>query len=195
MPAPAKTTDSEIIRAARKLVEAKGHAGFSMADVAAAVGVRAPSLYGRFADRAALLAAVELEVLHELALAIGAAGRGRNPVLTLTAQARAYRKFGKANPASYTLLYSPDAAQTEAGTLARTAALAPTLPAFSALVGEANALLAARTLVPFMHGFVSMEIAGAFRLGPGLEAAYEGGVETILAGLAKRGSHSSRPRR
>jgi AcrR family transcriptional regulator len=188
VPAPAKTTDAEIVRAARRLVEAKGYAGFSMADVAAAVGVRAPSLYGRFEDRAALLGAVEIEVLNELGRTVAAAKHARDPVLTLTAQARAYRKFAKTNPAGYALLFSPDAAQTEAGTLARTAALAPTLPAFSALVGEANALLAARTLVPFMHGFVSMEIAGAFRLGPGLDAAYENGVATILFGLAKRGA-------
>jgi AcrR family transcriptional regulator len=195
MPAPPKTTDGEIIRAARKLIEAKGHAGVSMADVAAAVGVRAPSLYGRFADRGALLSAVELEVLYELARVIGGASRSRDPVPTLTAQARAYRKFAKANPGTYTLLYGPDAARTEAGNLARSAALAPTLPALSALVGEANALLAARTLAPFMHGFVSMEIAGAFRLGPDLDRAYENGVATILVGLAKRGAKSFRPRR
>jgi AcrR family transcriptional regulator len=195
MPAPPKTTDAEIIRAARKLIEAKGYAGFSMADVAAAVGVRAPSLYGRFADRSALLSAVELEVLYEIARVVGSASRSRDPVLTLTAQARAYRRFARANPGTYTLIYSPDAARTEAGTLARSAALAPTLPALSALVGEANALLAARALVPFMHGFVSMEIAGAFRLGPELDVAFENGVATILAGLVKRGAKSFRPRR
>jgi AcrR family transcriptional regulator len=195
MPAPPKTTDAEIIRAARALIETKGHGNLSMADVAAAVGVRAPSLYGRFADRSALLAAVELEVLHELALVIGAAMRNRDPIKALTAQARAYRKFAKANPGTYTLIYSPDAAQTEAGTLARSAAIAQIMPALSALVGEANRLLAARALTPFMHGFVSLEITGAFRLGPGLDEAYENGVATILAGLDKRKTKISRSRR
>ena len=166
-----------------------------MADVAAAVGVRTPSLYGRFADRAALLGAVELEVLHELARAVGGVPRSRDPVRTLTAQSRAYRRFAKANPASYTLLYSPDAIRNEASTHARSAALAPTLPAFSALVGEAHALLAARTLVPYLHGFVSMEIAEAFRLGPDLDLAFESGVATILAGLAKRAAKAPRSRR
>ena len=50
MPSPPKTTDADIVAAARKLVERHGRTGLSMGDVAAAVGVRAPSLYGRFAD-------------------------------------------------------------------------------------------------------------------------------------------------
>jgi hypothetical protein len=40
-------------------------------------------------------------------------------------------------------------------------------------------------LVPFLHGFISMELANAFRLGGGLDAAFEKGVSTILRGLAQ----------
>jgi hypothetical protein len=35
-----------------------------------------------------------------------------------------------------------------------------------------------------VHGFVSMELANAFRLGDGLDAAFEKGVTTILRGLS-----------
>jgi hypothetical protein len=101
----------------------------------------------------------------------------------LTAQARAYRAFAKANPEGYALLYRIDADHSEAGTAARTAAVAASLPAFAALVGERQALTAARVLTPFLHGFVSMEIADAFRLGGGVDAAFEHGVATILQGL------------
>jgi AcrR family transcriptional regulator len=190
MASPPKTTEAEIIAAARKLLETRGSEGFTMADVAAAVGVRAPSLYGRFADRAALLAAVELEVLRAFERAIARAPREADPVATLTAQARAYRAFAKAHPRSYALLYDESAARTAEGVRARSAALAPTLPAFAALVGEAEALLAARTLVPFLHGFITMELAGAFRLGGSLNEAFENGVATILAGLIH--SHEDR---
>ena len=195
MPAPPKTTDAEIVAAALKLLESRGHDGFSMGDVAAAVGVRAPSLYGRFADRASLLASVELEVLRALEQAIARAPRARDPIKTLTSQARAFRAFAKARPQSYALIFDAAAERTEEGVRARAAALAPTMPAFTALVGEHEALAAARVLTPFLHGFVSMELAGAFRLGGGLDDAFENGVATILAGLTRTHARPSRPRR
>ncbi len=192
MPSPSKTTDAAIVAATRKLVERHGRDGFSMNDVAAAVGVRTPSLYGRFVDRASLLSAVELDVWKLLGDAIASAPRSSDPIRALSAQARAYRAFAKAHPQSYALIYSADAEQTQAGTRARALALAPTMPAFVALVGEKHALAAARVLTPFIHGFVSMELAGAFRLGGGLDAAFEHGVATILSGLAKRAPRARR---
>lgn len=186
MPSPPKTTDAEIVAAARSLVERSGRDGFSMNDVAAAVGVRAPSLYGRFADRAALLAAVELDFWRELERAIARTPKSPDPVRTLTAQARAYRAFAKANPEGYALMYDAHAERTEEGLRARAASVSHTMPHFAALVGERSGLTAARVLAPFLHGFVSMELAGAFRLGGGLDEAFEYGVATILAGLARK---------
>jgi AcrR family transcriptional regulator len=184
MPSPPKTTDDQVVAAARKLIRRKGRDGFSMNDVAAAVGVRAPSLYGRFSHREALLAAVELALWAELAGAFAKAPRRSDPVEALTELARAYRAFAKANPREYALMFDPRAERSEQGTAARAASLAPAMPAFVAYVGEQQALPAARVLTPFLHGFVSMELAGAFRLGPGIDAAFEHGVATILAGLA-----------
>ena len=195
MPSPPKTSDAEIIAAARKLVESRGRNGFSMNDVAAAVGVRAPSLYGRFADRAALMAAVELDFWHGLGRAIARAPRSSDPARTLTAQARAYRAFARANPQGYALIFDAEAERTDEGTRARAAALAPTMPSFVTLVGEGAALAAARVLTPFLHGFVSMELAGAFRLGGRLDEAFEHGVATILAGLKRARRAPRRARR
>ena len=53
-----KTEDAQIVQVALGLVERLGRDGFTMNDVAGAVGIRAPSLYGRFEDRDSLLAAV-----------------------------------------------------------------------------------------------------------------------------------------
>jgi len=197
MPSPAKTTDAQIIAAARKLVEARGAAGVSMSDVAAAVGIRAPSLYGRFAHRAQMLACVEMECWQELERALAGAASEEDPVGALVAQARSYRAFAKANPGAYALMFDAEAERTPEGTRARAAALAPTLPGFVALVGKDRALLAARVLTPFLHGFASMELAGAFRLGGGLDEAFEHGVTTILTGLGatKPRQMRSRPRR
>ena len=185
MPAPPKTTEEEIVGAVRELLEARGRDGFSMNDVARLVGVRAPSLYGRFADRASLIDALELALWRELRRRLERAASGRDAEEVLMSQARAYRAFAKANPESYALLYRIDADRSEEGTAARGAAAAASLPAFAELVGERDALLAARVLTPFLHGFVSMEIASAFRLGGGVDAAFENGVATILRGLKR----------
>jgi AcrR family transcriptional regulator len=184
MPSPAKTTPAGIIRAARKLVERHGRHGLSMTDVAAAVRVKAPSLYRHFADREALLAAVEIEIWGALGRALARSTRSSDPRRALTHQARAYRAFAKAHPKSYALIYDVAAERTEEGQRARAAAISVSMPSFAALVGARDALTAARVLTPFLHGFVSMELAGAFRLGPGLDEAFERGVATILAGLS-----------
>jgi cysteine-rich repeat protein len=194
MPAPAKTTDAEIIGAARALLERYGPDGFSMNDVAAAVGIRAPSLYGRFADRAALLAAVEIEICRLLTRALSRLPKLRDPVASLTAHAHAVRAFAKRNPRGYTLVHSPEASPSEEGTRARAAALAPLMPAFVELVGEADALSAARVLIPFLHGYVSMELANALRMGGSIDDDFESGVATILAGLSQPRARAPRRR-
>jgi len=198
MPSPAKTTDALIVAAAKKLLESRGRHGFSMKDVAESVGVRAPSLYSRFADRAQILAQVEIAYWRELEAALARASGGSGAFATLLAQARTYRAFAKAHPEAYALMFDPQAPRTEEGTRARASALAPTLAGFAELIGGARAgdgraLLAARVLTPFLHGFVSMELVGAFRLGGGLDEAFDHGVATILTGLA-RDSHAGKQR-
>ena len=62
----------------------------------------------------------------------------------------------------------------------------PIVRAVIRLVGEGSGLEGARTLVAWAHGFVSMELAGAFRLGGDLDKAYAFGVDAILAGVSVR---------
>ena len=56
----------------------------------------------------------------------------------------------------------------------------------TAASGARATLEGARTIVAWAHGFVSMELAGAFRLGGDLDAAYAFGIESILAGVSVR---------
>jgi len=167
------------------LVEREGRDGFSMNDVAESVGIRAPSLYGRFKDRASLLSAVELHVCADLVGRLSKLTIDDDPEATLKAQAQAIRRFAKRNPNSYSLLFDIGSVHTEEGTSARAAALAPLLPSLAALAGEDHAFSAARVLVPFIHGFISMELAHAFRLGGGLDVAFENGVSVVLRGVTR----------
>lgn len=185
MPAQPKTSDAQIVQAARQLVDREGRDGFSMSDVAASVGIRAPSLYGRFKDRASLLAAVELQVWAELADLLGSAIIANDPEASLMAQAHAIRNFAKGSPNSYSLFFDIRSVPTEVGTSARSAAVAQLLNPLVAFVGKDKAFSAARVLVPFLHGFITMELANGFRLGSGVDEAFENGVSTILQGLRR----------
>jgi len=45
--------------------------------------------------------------------------------------------------------------------------------------------------VAWAHGFVSMELAGMFRLGGDVDAAYAEGIEAILAGISERATRAA----
>jgi AcrR family transcriptional regulator len=186
MPAPSRTSRDAIVQAAREILEAEGLEAVSMQAVADRVGVRAPSLYKHVADRNALLRAVIEAVIDDLAGAIAPKRRAADPRDDLRATTRRYRTFVRAYPAGYALLFTrlgPDLAPDDA---VLAALGVPIVEAVARLVGEDGALEAARTVVAWAHGFTSLELAGGFRLGGDLDAAYTKGIELILAGISER---------
>ena len=103
----------------------------------------------------------------------------------MRAAALAYRAFVHANPNGYGLLFTNVAPELQPDPEAVAETGRPLVEAMASLVGPDASLPAARTVAAWAHGFVSMELAGAFRLGGDLDDAYEAGIETILAGSAQ----------
>lgn len=191
MPAPPRTSRHAIVTAARSILETDGLEAVSMQAVADRVGVRAPSLYKHVADRSALIRAVTDAVAADLAAALRVPRPSGDPRDDLRSIARRYRTFVRANPAGYGLLFRP-LGRDELPDDATLAALGePIIAAIEHVTGEGGGLEAARTFVAWAHGFTSLEGAGGFRLGGDLDAAYERGIELILAGIS--GSASPRP--
>jgi AcrR family transcriptional regulator len=182
-PAPARTSLDAIVAAGRAILESDGLPAVTMNRVGAAVGVRAPSLYKRVADRDALIRAISDGVVADLSSAIAHATESDDPRADLHTAARAYRAFVHRNPNGYRLLFAdiPAAARPDPATVA--ASGLPIVRAMAQLIGEAKALEGARTMVAWAHGFVSMELAGGFRLGGDVDAAYAFGIEALLAGV------------
>jgi AcrR family transcriptional regulator len=191
-PARARTTQTDIVAAGRELLEAGGLDAVTMQAIADRVGIRAPSLYKRFANRGELIAAIGADILEDLSGELAPHGTVE-PQAGLREAAAAFRRFALAHPRSYELIFMslPPGSQPPAELNA--AAAAPLVELAGRLAGPERALEAARLITAFAHGFVSMELSGAFRLGGDVDAAYRYGVDVVVDALAKE--HGRTPAR
>lgn len=187
MPAPAKVSIEQIVAVGRSLLEESGEEGLTMQAIAERVGVRAPSLYKHVRDRDDLIDRVRMASLDELRATLSAV-RGDDPRDRLLRTALATREFATRWPHGKALIFD-GRAPVEILAIA----VEPILDACTALVGDADALNAARTLTAWMHGFSEMEHAGAFRLGGDVDDAYRAGIDTIIAGIVREPAGDAAP--
>jgi AcrR family transcriptional regulator len=100
-----EATRGEILDAAWELVRSEGLAALTLRDVAAKVGMRAPSLYSYFASKNAIYDAMFLQGNLELLRRNEAAPEFGNPVDALRWGARTFVEFGIEDPARAQLLF------------------------------------------------------------------------------------------
>jgi len=186
MPAPARTSQQAVIDAAREILEESDLDAVTMAAVAERVGVRGPSLYKHVANRALLVRAVAEQVASDLGREIErAAAAPSDPAAGLRAAVIAHRRYVQANPNGYGLLFAHLLPESMPDTTLVAGAGLPIVRRLEELVGQERALEAARTLVAWAHGFVSMELSGAFRLGGDVDAAFTFGADAVLQGITE----------
>jgi len=158
----------EIIAAARELLEKEGPDAVSMRRVADRIGIRAPSLYKHFPDKAAVEAALTAVAMAELAEALEACEHtaDADPIATLTA---AYRAYALAHPHLYRLMSDRplDREALPEGLEDRAAG-----PLVRATDGDPDV---ARAIWAFAHGMVVLELAGRFPPGVDLSGAWARG--------------------
>lgn len=184
MPTPVRTSLAEIVDAGRALLEADGLDGLTMQAVAERVGVRAPSLYKRVRNRTELVVRIAEATTRELGDRLdGAASAEPDAERALAALARAVRAFAHERPVAFGLVFAPGASAAVDPEALRSASAA-VLRVTAELVGEHDALNAARTVTAWVSGFVSMELSGAFRLGGDVDGAFDFGVERLTRALA-----------
>ena len=187
MPTPTRITSESLRAAAREVLEHDGHGGLTMQAVATTLGVRAPSHYKHVRDRDDLVRIVAEDVAHELgdrldAVLASTDGDASTAAREVAAEAR---RYAREHPNGYALVFGPLPESARAGRAALDRGSAAVLEVSRRLAGEDRGLLAARTLTAWMHGFTSMELAGAFRLGGDVEEAWAFGIERLVAGLAE----------
>ena len=100
-------TQAEVIAVSWRLAERDGIAGLSLRDIAAEVGMRAPSLYTYFASKSAIYDAMFAAGFRELdELAAGVPIDPEHPVDTITGQIDAFIGFCQASVPRYQLLFT-----------------------------------------------------------------------------------------
>jgi AcrR family transcriptional regulator len=176
MPTPERTSLDAIVLAARDLLESEGLAALTMNAVAQRVGVRAPSLYKRVEGRDRLIQLVAEATLTDLADRLDG-GQGVAEIAGI------FRAFGRERPAAFQLVLTPAAGTPIADDAFRLAASEAILRAAGDLAGEEHALEAARTVVAWATGFISMELNAGFQLGGDIDDAWEFGVDRIVEAI------------
>jgi len=184
LPTPARTSIDAIVAAGRSILETQGLEGLTMQRVAAAVDVRAPSLYKRVPGRDQLIRMIANDVAGELADTLDRCATSGDPRADLRALAGAFRFFAASHQEAYRLLFAllPERARVDPELNAR--ASETLLRTAGALAGPEHALEAARTVVAWANGFVGMELDGAFRLGGDVDAAFAYGLDCLIRGIA-----------
>src|ERR1700712_32057 len=104
-PAAPSSRRSQIVDAARRLLEAQGPEALSMRNVAAEIGIRAPSLYEHVADKRALESAIIAAGLREQGVAMSPALLAADPLAAMT---DAWRTWAGEHPHVYRLIYVRD---------------------------------------------------------------------------------------
>jgi AcrR family transcriptional regulator len=186
MPTPDRTSLEAIVQAGRDILESAGIAGLTMQAVADRVGVRAPSLYKRVRNRDDLVRLITEATVRDLGERLATIGAGTDPRRDLAELARAFRAFAHARPMGYQLIFAPSSDLGGPSTEALTRAIEPVMQVAVNLAGEHHALEAARTLTAWANGFISMELAGAFKLGGDIDQAYEFGIIRLTDALGGR---------
>lgn len=182
MPYPSLIDREAVIHLARQMIEDEGLENLSLARLAKALKVSAPSFYKHFDSKDALLRAVNLETTRALVAALETITELSDAQSRLVAMARNYRAFVQAHPRTYALAFSnlspdmrPDPAQLEALAI-------PLQQQVALITGQVNSLAALRGFWALIHGFCMLEINLQFQRGGDLEAAFTRSVEAYIAG-------------
>ena len=162
----------QIVEAARRILEEQGPEALSMRNVAAEIGIRAPSLYEHIADKRALESAIIAAGLSEQGVALAEALRSSaDPLTEMTA---AWRQWALMHPHVYRLIYVRDLDRDDPAVAAGERSAAE--PMWALCGGD---VVSARVIWAFAHGMVQLELSDRFPPGADIEGLWQRGLEAL----------------
>ena len=171
-----------VLAAAVELADESGGVGeLTLTALAKALDVRVPSLYNHIDGLNGLHDDLSLLVGRMLLDKINAASFGKTGEEALLAMAHAYRAFAHDQPALYPLtIVAPDPSQTQRVALAQEWLQLLLLTMASLGLHGEEALHAIRAYRALLHGFVSLETAGGFKMALDPDESFDYLLTTFL---------------
>jgi AcrR family transcriptional regulator len=173
-----------VVEEAEMLADEVGIGAVTLAEIAARVGVKVPSLYKHISSLDALQQQISLRARAEFTGLLTRAAVGKSESDALTAIANAYREWARQHPGRYpATLRAP--APTDAEDVATSEQVVQVI--YEALSGFGltgdDAVDATRMLRSSLHGFVSLEAAGGFGLPRDVDRSFERMVSALESSL------------
>lgn len=166
MPHPARISLPAVLAGARAILEEEGPEALTMRALARRLKVQPPSLYGYVESRDALIRLLIAAGLDELGEALVAATPpDGTPMERLHAIADGYIDFALRYPRLFSLSLGPCPDAHVVDAIHGERASEPLLAAVALLAPENSRLNVAQSLWSLVHGYVTLELAGQFRLG------------------------------
>lgn len=181
MPRPANITEDRLVNEATAIVVRDGAGELTVGSLANALGVKAPSLYNHVTGIDEVRLQVGIVAVNRLGDTLTDAAMGRSGEDALFALCHAYRAFARDNSELYALTSGMPAGRDDEFDRRAWRALRP-LYAVLAAHGfeEEDAVHTARIIRSTLHGFVAMELAGAFGLPESVDESFDQMVSWVL---------------
>jgi AcrR family transcriptional regulator len=179
---------AQVVDAAIAIADAEGLEAVTLARVAAALGVRSPSLYNHVDGRDGLIRGVAIRSTRELATALRRAATGRSGADAIAAVAQAHRGYARTHPGRYAATVAAPAR----GDAEHEEAAADAVDVLTSVLGGSGldgdeVIHAVRALRSAIHGFAALEASGGFGLAVDPDDSFRRLVDGVAAGIAGGG--------
>jgi AcrR family transcriptional regulator len=176
-----------VVLAAAELADKEGIEQLTLAQLAAHLGVRTPSLYNHVGGLADLRRELTLLCARDLTSRFTRAAIGKSGEEAIVAIANAYRAYAREHPGLYALIEhapDPEVPELQAAAQELVEVFLAVLAAYK--LQKDDALHAVRGLRSTIHGFVSLEVTGGFGLPLDLDETFRRLIKMFIVSLTEQ---------
>jgi len=182
--ASARLTAARVVEEGEPTADQLGLERLALAALAVRLGVRQPALHKHIDGSDGAHRSLAVRAKNELAYVLARAAVGRERGDAITSIAHAYRAWALEHPGSYAAAQrgpAPGDADDEAASQAVVQIATDVVVGYG--LHDDDAIDATRALRSTVHGFVTLEIAGGFRLPIDIDRSFDRLIEGLVAAL------------